>query len=138
MSLVLMTGLFGTVAIAPESASAAACVRISGGLFDAPGNDNLAGLLNGEYIRIKNFCAAAKTLTGWRLHDFNRLHTYSFRSGFKIGPGVTVTVYTGRGANSATKLFWQRAYGAVWNNKPPERAYLRNGAGTLQSSWSLY
>lgn len=138
LSLVLLTGLFGTVAIAPEPTAAAACVRISGGKFDAPGNDNLAALLNGEFIRIKNFCATAKTLTGWRLHDYRALHTYFFRSGFRIGPGVTVTIYTGRGASTATKLYWGRAYGAVWNNTPPERAYLKNAARVLQSSWSLY
>jgi lamin tail-like protein len=133
-----MTGLFGTVAIAPDPAAAASCVRISGGVFNAPGNDNLAALLNGEFIRIRNYCATAKILTGWRLHDYGRKHTYFFRTGLRIGAGVTVTIFSGRGTNTASKLFWQRSYGAVWNNTPPERAYLRNGAGTLQSSWSLY
>jgi lamin tail-like protein len=133
-----MTGLFGAAAIAPDAAAAASCVRISGGVFNAPGNDNLAALLNGEFIRIKNYCATAKVLTGWRLHDYGRKHTYYFRTGFRIGAGVTVTIFSGRGTNTAARLYWQRAYGAVWNNTPPERAYLRNSAGVLQSQWSLY
>ena len=63
---------------------------------------------------------------------------YTFASSFRIGPGVTVTVYSGRGTNTSTKRYWGRSYGAVWNNRPPERAYLRSAAGSLVSSWSSY
>lgn len=125
-------------AVAPASVFAASCVRVSGGNFDAPGNDNYAAYLNGEYVRIKNYCATTKAVGSWKLSDYGRLHTYTFASTFKIGPGVTVTVYSGRGTNTATKRYWGRTYGAVWNNAPPERAYLRTSAGTLVSSWSPY
>jgi lamin tail-like protein len=125
-------------AIAATSVDAAACVRIRSGVFDAPGNDNYAANLNGEYIRIKNYCATSKAMGGWKLHDYGRKHTYTFSSTFRIGAGVTVTVYSGRGTNTSVRRYWGRTYGAVWNNTPPERAYLRNAAGTLQSSWSLY
>lgn len=124
--------------VAPTSADAASCVRISGGRFNAPGNDNYAAYLNGEYIRIKNYCSTTKSVGGWKLHDYGRKHTYTFSSTFKIRPGVTVTVYSGRGTNTATRRYWGRSYGAIWNNTPPERAYLRNGAGTLVSSWSSF
>ena len=136
--LALTAGLAAHGAAAPAAAEAASCVRITGGNFDAPGNDNLAANLNGEWVRIKNYCAVAAVLTGWRLHDYGTKHTYFFRTGQKIGPAVTMTLYTGRGTNTATKLFWGRTYGAVWNNTPPERAYLRNGARTVVSSWSPY
>lgn len=121
-----------------SDADAAACVRIRGGNFDAPGNDNYAANLNGEYIRIKNYCSSTKSMAGWKLHDYGRKHTYTFSSTFKLAPGVTVTVYSGRGTNSSTRRYWGRTYGAVWNNSSPEKAYLRNSGGTLQSSWSEF
>jgi hypothetical protein len=124
--------------VAPRSADAASCVRISGGLFDAPGNDNFMPYLNGEYIKIHNYCSTAKYLTGWHVNDYGNIHRYAFSSGFKLGAGVTVTLRSGTGTRSSTRLYWNRTYGAVWNNTPPERAYLKNSAGTLVSSWSSY
>jgi hypothetical protein len=135
---VLSVAAFGGSVAAPSSADAASCVRISGGRFDAPGNDNYAAYLNGEYVRIKNYCSTAKYLTGYRIHDYGRKHTYYFRSGTRIAAYATITLYSGRGTNTSTRVYWGRTYGAVWNNTPPERAYLRNSAGTLLSSWSLY
>lgn len=133
-AFVMALAIAGMPAVAPAT-DAAACVRISGGNFDAPGNDNYAANLNGEYVRIKNFCATTKSVSGWKLHDAGRKHTYTFASGFSIKSGVTVTVSSGRGTNTATKRFWGRSYGAVWNNDG-DTAYLRNASGTLQSSWS--
>lgn len=131
--------LTGVLPVAPmANVAAASCVRLSGGNFDAAGNDNYAAHLNGEYVRIHNACSSAKSLSGWRLHDYGRKHTFAFPSGFKLGAGRTVTVYSGKGTRSSSKLYWGRTYGAVWNNTPPERAYLRNSAGTLVSSWSEY
>jgi hypothetical protein len=133
--------LFGALlvpALAGAAVNAASCVRISGGNFDAPGNDNYSSALNGEYIRIRNYCSAPQSLSRWRLSDFNTIHTFSFSTTFRLAGGATVTVYTGRGTNSATRLYWGRGYGAVWNNTPPERAYLRNSAGAVQSTWSEY
>jgi hypothetical protein len=130
------------VGVAPgvsvPTAEAASCVRISGGRFDAPGNDNYSQYLNGEYIRIKNYCSGTKSLSGYRLHDYGRKHTYTFPSNFRLGAGNTVTVFSGRGTRTAAKLFWGRSYGAVWNNSAPERAYLRNSSATLLSSWSSF
>jgi lamin tail-like protein len=127
-----------TPAASPQSASAAACVRFSASNFNALGNDNLASLLNGEWVRIKNFCTTAKSLSGWTIKDYRSLHTYRFPTGVSIRPGYSITLYSGRGTNTSTKRYWQRAYGAVWNNTPPEFAYLRNAAGLLQSRWTQY
>ena len=30
----------------------------------------------------------------------NRIHTYTFAAGFRIAPGKTVTLHSGRGANT--------------------------------------
>jgi hypothetical protein len=128
----------GAATAAPPVAEAASCVRVIGGNWNPPGNDNYAPALKAESVKIKNFCAAAKILTGWRLHDYRSYHVFRFPSGFKIGPGVTVTVFSGRGTRTTTKLYFGFSTGAVWNDSPPERAYLRNAAGSVVSSWSAY
>jgi len=92
----------------------------------------------GEYIKIHNYCSTAKYLTGWHVNDYGNKHRYAVPSGFKLGAYATVTLYSGTGTRTSTRLYWNRSYGAVWNNTPPERAYLRNSAGTLVSSWSSY
>jgi hypothetical protein len=132
--MALTFGLFLAPAVTPAAVAGAACVRISGGNFDAPGNDNYAENLNGEYVKIKNYCSTTKSVGGWKLHDDGRKHTYTFASGFGIKAGATVTVYTGRGTNTAARRYWGRSYGAIWNNDG-DTAYLRNGAGTLQNKW---
>ena len=136
IAAVILTSL--TSSLAPQGADAASCVRISGGRFDAPGNDNYMPYLNGEYIKIHNYCSTARYLTGWHVNDYGNKHRYAVPSGFKLGAYATVTLYSGTGTRTATRLYWNRSYGAVWNNTPPERAYLRNSAGTLVSSWSSY
>ena len=127
-----------TPAASPASASAASCVRFVASNFNAPGNDNLAANLNGEWVRIKNFCSTSKSLSSWTIKDYHSLHTYRFPTGVSIRAGYSITLYSGRGTNTATKRYWQRSYGAVWNNTPPEYAYLRNAAGVLQSRWTQY
>jgi hypothetical protein len=115
----------------PPTASAASCVRFVASQFDAPGNDNFN--LNAEWVRIKNFCATRKNLSGWRIHDYNRIHTYTFLSGVRIGAGNTITLFTGSGSDTRAKKFWDNG-SALWNNDPPERAYLRMPDGTLRST----
>ncbi len=123
---------------APPVADAASCIRIIGGNFDAPGNDNYAANLNGEYVTIKNYCSTARIMTNWRVTDYGTKHTYSFRTGYRINPGISVKLHTGRGTNGTYHVYWGRSYGAVWNNTAPERAYLRNSSNTVVSSWSPY
>jgi hypothetical protein len=132
----LLVGLW--VSTLPGPVAAAGCVRVVGGNWNPSGNENYPPALNAESVRIKNVCASAVGIGGWKLNDYGRIHTFTFPSGFKIGAGVTVTIYSGTGTRTATKLYWGRTYGAIWNNTPPERAYLRNAAGTVISSWSAY
>ena len=119
----------------PSRAAAAGCVRFVASNFDAPGNDN--NNENGEWVRIKNVCASGKGIGGWKIHDYNRNHTYTFAAGLRIGARKTVTLYTGKGSNTRAKRYWGMG-SAVWNNTPPEWAYLRNGSGTLMSKWTEY
>ncbi len=119
-------------------APAAVCVRIVGGTWNPPGNDNLAPALNAESVKIKNVCTSARSLTGWRILDYKAAHTYRFPTGFSIGPGVTVTLFSGRGGRTRTHLYWGRTSGEVWGNAFPERAYLRDASGRTVSTFTLY
>lgn len=125
-------------AASPSTASAAGCVRFAGSNFDAAGNDNYAANLNGEWVRIKNVCTTTKSLSYWTIRDYGSKHVYRFPYGVKIRAGATITLYSGRGTNTVSRRYWQRSYGAVWNNTAPEYAYLKNAAGTLQSRWTEY
>jgi hypothetical protein len=122
----------------PSTVAAAGCVRFVASNFDAPGNDNYAANLNGEWVRIKNVCGTRKAIGGWKIHDYHRNHTFRFPAGVHIGPGKTITVYSGNGSPTSTKRYFGQDYGAVWNNDPPEWAYLRNGSGILMSRWTEY
>ncbi|MDJ0384556.1 lamin tail domain-containing protein [Streptomyces sp. G-G2] len=55
----------------------------------------------------------AVSLKGWTLTDASN-HTYTFAT-FTLGAGKAVTVKTGKGTNTATPLFQQRAADG-WNN----------------------
>lgn len=120
------------------AAPAPVCLRIVGGTWNPPGNDNRPPALNAESVKIKNACTSTKSLTGWRVLDYKAAHVYRFPTGFQIRPGVTVTLFSGRGSRTATHLYWGRTSGEVWGNAFPERAYLRDAAGKTVSSFSLY
>jgi hypothetical protein len=125
-----------TPIFSPEPVQAASCVKFVASNFDAPGDDNYMPQLNQEWVRIKNTCSSSQSIGSWKIHDYNKIHTYKFASGTSIGAGASITLHSGKGSNTATNKYWQRSYGAVWNNSGPERAYLRNSGGTLVSSWS--
>lgn len=119
----------------PSTALAAGCVRFVGSQFDAPGAD--ADHLNDEWVRIKNVCATRRNIGGWRIHDYHRIHVYKFPGIFRIAAGSTVTLYTGSGDNTARRRYWGMD-APVWNNDPPEWAYLRQTDGTIASKWTEY
>jgi hypothetical protein len=122
----------------PPTAAAAGCIRFSATNFDAAGDDNQSANLNGEWVRIKSYCSTRRSIGGWKIHDYNRIHTYKFPADMHIRPGNTITLYSGRGTNTSSKRYWGQTYGAIWNNDPPEYAYLRNDAGTLKSRITEY
>jgi hypothetical protein len=133
LAVVLTTG--GSFATGAPVAEAAPCVRFVASNWDAPGDDNYMPQLNKEWVRIKNTCSTTKSIGSWRIHDYGAKHTYKFPSTFKIKPGVSVTLRSGTGTNSATTRYWQRPYGAVWNNTGKEKAYLKNASGATIHTW---
>ena len=87
--------------------------------------------VNQEYVKITNKGTTAISMKGWRITDKGAIHTYKFSSSYTLKAKSTVTLYTGRGTNTATKLFWQRS-AFVWNNEG-DTAYLYNAQGKLVS-----
>jgi hypothetical protein len=122
----------------PTEADATSCVRVVGGVINPSGNENYMPYLDNEYVLIRNYCSTYRVMTGYRVHDYGTLHTFHFSAGYRIYPGYYVRLRSGTGTNGKYNLYFQRSYGAVWNNTAPERAYLVNAYGTTVSSWSPY
>ncbi len=102
--------------------------------YAARGDDNQAANLNNEYVVFKNNTTRGIRMGGWKVHDEGRIHTYTFPT-FRLGAGKTVTLHSGKGSNTASHLYWQRSYGAVWNNNG-DTVTLRNGSGQVVVSRS--
>ena len=111
--------------VAP-SANAAATVRFSGIYYDSPGSDTGSNSsLNHEWVRIHNYGAKVRVLTGWTVRDTSR-HVFRFPH-FRLRPHSSVTIHTGKGKDSRTDLYWGRSW-YVWNNDG-DTALLKNRAG---------
>jgi hypothetical protein len=86
--------------------------------------------LNGEWVEICGY--GGISLTGYTLHDKGRKHVFRFPEGFKIyGP---TKIFTGKGKNRSTKLYWKQPR-PVWNDNH-DIATLRNNKGKTISQVS--
>lgn len=91
------------VAATDQPATAAGAVRITRLQYDSPGADTGSNSSrNAEWVRITNNGAKARVLTGWRLRD-KPGHVYQFPT-FKLKPGKSVRVRTGKGSNTGADL----------------------------------
>ncbi|WP_292373733.1 PKD domain-containing protein [Methanosarcina sp. UBA411] len=86
---------------------------------------------NQEYVQITNKGITNVKMNGWKITDNGSKHTYYFPSSYTLNSKSTVTLYTGKGTNTATKLYWGRS-SHVWNNEG-DTAYLYDAQGTLVS-----
>jgi peptidoglycan/xylan/chitin deacetylase (PgdA/CDA1 family) len=137
MRKLIATLVLGIAALgAPPPAVAGPCVRFTSSIFNAPGDDNVMPGLNGEWVQLTNGCSTTASLAGYSVRDYGAAHVYRFRSTFRLAPGASVRLHSGTGTNTAANLYWGRTRGEVWNNTPPEWAYLVNSSGTIVSSWS--
>ncbi|WP_297497143.1 lamin tail domain-containing protein, partial [Thermococcus sp.] len=86
--------------------------------------------MNDKYVVLKNIGGKPANLTGWKLMDSrrNRRHAFIFPP-FTLKPGATVTVHTGKGANTDIDLCWGKKR-PVWNNGG-DTAYLYDAQGNL-------
>ena len=86
--------------------------------------------LQDEWVQISNKGSSPVSLNGWKIEDEGNKHTYTFQP-YTLNAGTTVTVYTGKGTNSATELYWQLD-NPIWNNDG-DTAYLYDDSGKLIS-----
>lgn len=93
---------------------------------DASGNDHEN--LNDEYIVFENRGESALEMGGWVVED-EKNHEYIVPSGFTLEPGAQVTLYTGSGEDTESKLYWG-SDSAVWNNGG-DTIYVRDDSGSL-------
>jgi YD repeat-containing protein len=125
MCLILSTVPFALGSTAKTSATSS--VYISALDVGAPGET-----ANQEYVKITNKGTTAVSMKNWKITDKGAKHTYKFSSSYTLKSKATVTIYTGKGKNTATKLYWGRV-AHVWNNEG-DTAYLYNAQGKLVSS----
>ena len=120
---------------APDACGTASTALLAIGTisFDAEGNDNLD--LNDVWVQITNVGTDDADLTGWVVKDESATHRYNFPSGFELGAGSTVTIYTGCGTDNTADLYWCNTGSAVWNNSG-DTAFLLDPAGNIIDSKS--
>jgi hypothetical protein len=80
--------------------------------FNTPANDH--DETEREHVTFRNTGTLPVNLHGWLLADRVR-HRFQFPD-VELLPGGTLAVYTGRGTNTDTALYWNRSR-AVWNNR---------------------
>ena len=93
---------------------------------DAPGSDK--DNPNGEWVEITNQGSEPIQMDGYTLKD-EANHIYTFGA-FQVKPGVTFRLYSGRGQDSPTELYWGLVDESVWNNNG-DTAFLRDDQGAL-------
>jgi len=87
--------------------------------------------LKDDWVKVTNKDSSPVSLGGWKIKDEESKHTYIFPS-YTLDSGATVTVYTGKGTNSATDLYWGSG-SPIWNNDG-DTAYLYDNNGKLVST----
>ena len=70
--------------------------------------------LKQEWVTMTNSGASPVTMTGWKITDEDVKHTYIFPQ-FILSSGAIVTLYTGKGTDTDTELYWGSG-GHIWNN----------------------
>lgn len=94
-------------------------IKICSAHYDAPGNDHYN--LNEEWIKICNEGNQDVNISRWKLYDLAN-HVFTFPSGFVLRAGKSVIIYSGKGLNTESRLYWgrkegeEKGEGAIWNN----------------------
>lgn len=98
--------------------------------YDASGNDNEN--LNDEHATFKNNCDYPISMKGWEIKD-SGTNIYNFKN-FAIDGSSSFTIFSGKGADTKSKLYWSSTR-AIWNNNG-DTLYLRDNNGGLVLSYS--
>jgi hypothetical protein len=92
--------------------------------YNAPGTDTSSNSsLNNEWVGVRNYGSTTKNLKGYTVRDAQN-NVYTFKTNFYLLPNKSVRLHTGRGANTATDVYWNRT-AHVWGNTR-DTAILRN------------
>ena len=81
-----------------------------------------------RWVELTNEGDAPVDMSGYTLQDAG-LYLYTFGS-VVLAPGATVRVYSGRGTDTPTELYWGLAGEEVWYNDG-NAAYLRDPTGAF-------
>jgi endonuclease YncB( thermonuclease family) len=103
--------------------------------WNPPGVDNHD--VNGEWTRLRNESPdRAVALAGWWIRD-SMQRRYTLPAGTTLGPGQTLTVHTGRGADAGLTRFWGLGV-TLYPNVGPDHlgdgAYLFDPQGDLRAA----
>ncbi len=106
--------------------------------YAGPDPDTNAGR-NKEYVVIRNGGSSAARLTGWTIRDLARpgvaAHVFKFPA-FRLRPGHTVRIHTGRGSNTRTDLYWGLTV-YVWGDDSDKATLKNKSGGTVDTcSWT--
>jgi micrococcal nuclease len=97
---------------------------------DAEGDDSEN--LNDEYVVFENVGDSTLNMTGWTVQDeANNFYVFST---FFLGNNSSVTLYTGSGTDTSTKVYWESSK-PIWNNDG-DSLYLRDIQGLLVTYYS--
>jgi micrococcal nuclease len=97
---------------------------------DAEGDDSEN--LNDEYIIFENVGDSTLNMTYWTVQDeANNFYVFST---FFLGNNYSVTLYTGSGTDTSTKVYWESSK-PIWNNDG-DSLYLRDAEGLLVTYYS--
>jgi phage tail sheath protein FI len=107
---------------ATRTTAPASDIRISYIEYNPEGKD-----LSNEYVQIRNLSSQAIQLGNWTLRDIAG-HVFRFPQ-FTLKPFAAVRVWTKRGINTDTDLYWGRAM-AIWNNIGDE-GMLKDNTGNI-------
>lgn len=121
------------------AAPALATVKITSIHYD-PGSSVLTNSnINREYLTVKNTGHKVVRLHGWKAVDMRQANTgsnanYRFKAHFRLRPGHSVRLHSGKGRNTRKDLYWGLSR-MRWNNAG-DTAYLNNRAGKTVSTCS--
>jgi hypothetical protein len=117
-----------TIAASGPADAVTPAIQITLAYYNSPGSDTGSNTsLNAEYVRLTNKRSYSINLKYWTLRDLQG-HVYTFAGDFRLAPGASVYVHTGKGTNTNTHRYWGKSW-YVWNNTG-DKATVRNAAGT--------
>src|SRR4051794_35037494 len=106
--------------------------------YDPPGSDTKNP--NGEWVKVKNRDPRKPVSIGrWWLRD-SALRRYTFPAGTTVPAGGSVTMFVGRGSNTASAFFWgyrKSVFDNVDGHGGGDGAYLFDPEGDLRA-WMMY